>query len=364
MARREKLPKNVSAFVDRHGKRRYRFRQSGKPTRYFNAHPSSPEGREELEQFRTGAPVKGSRYAHGTVAWLASRFLASPAFSAGKGADRQREARRILESFAVAVGKDRVADFRFDHIEAILAKTAKPTVDAKGRKRGGPHAALKLRGELNPLFTYAVKLGLVQTNPVALATAPSAPKGGFHSWTEDEIAQYRAYWPLGTKARLALEIFLWTAQRRGDGTTFGRKHLKAGKITFTAAKTGAVVEMPAAPQLLEAIEAMPVTGTETFLVSRYGRPYSKGGFGKKMREWCDDAGLPHCTAHGLRKAAARRAAEAGATNQSLKALGGWTTDTQVGVYTAAADRHRLAGQALAPVIEFDLANRSDGLAKK
>jgi integrase len=156
-----------------------------------------------------------------------------------------------------------------------------------------------------------------------------------------------------------LEIFLWTAQRRGDAAKFGRKHLVDGHIEVTPGKTrnssGATLNLTAAPQLLEAIAAMAVTGTDTFLVNDYGKSFTVAGLGMRMREWCNAAGLPHCTAHGLRKAAARRAAEAGASNQELKAVGGWTTDKQVSVYTAAVEQKRMAEQAMAPVIAFDRA---------
>ncbi len=236
-------------------------------------------------------------------------------------------------------------------------RAAEPRTSAKGRKMGGPHAAINLRDRLKPMFDYAVRLQLIAVNPVAQAQAPKAPKGGFHPWTEAEIAQYRAHHPIGSKARLALEIFLWTAQRRGDASTFGRKHLADGKIAYTQAKTGKTLWLPAAPQLLEAIAATPVTGTGVFLVTDYGKPYSRDGLGNKMRQWCDEAGLPHCTAHGLRKAAARRVAEAGGTNAQIKAVGGWSNDKEVTTYTASADQARLAESAMAPVIEFDLATR-------
>jgi len=227
---------------------------------------------------------------------------------------------------------------------------------------GGPHAANNLRGELRPFFNYAFKLlGIEKPNPVDQAAPLKAPKGGYHTWTEAEISQYRAFHPLGTTPRLALEIFLWTAQRRGDASEFGRKHIVGGQILVTPSKTkdssGAVVQLPMAPQLAEAIAAMTVTGTDTFLVTAYGKPYTKAGLGMRMRDWCNAAGLPHCSAHGLRKATARRAAESGSSNSELKAVGGWTTDSQVAVYTAAASRARLAEQAMEPVIAADLANR-------
>jgi integrase len=64
-----------------------------------------------------------------------------------------------------------------------------------------------------------------------------------------------------------------------------------------------------------------------------------------LRFRCDDAGLPHCSAHGLRKAGATIAAENGATDRQLMALYDWTSEKQANVYTAAANRKRLAGQA-------------------
>lgn len=362
MARKEKLPRYVSSFVDRHGKRHYRWRHAGRSA-YFKAHPNSPEGQAELAAFAANTKAEPApRYAHGTVGWVAARYYTSAAFLGGKSEATARTARLILEKFVAEVQHDLITNFRFDHIEALLLRAATKRTDAKGRTIGGPSAAANLRGELKPFFDYAIKLlGLQRPNPVDQAESIAVPKGGFHTWTEEEIAQYRAHHPLGTKPRLALEIFLWTALRRGDASTFGRKHLKDGMIEVTPAKTkdstGQTIWLPAAPQLMEAIEAMPVTGTETFLVTDYGKPFTRAGLGQRMRKWCDDAGLPHCSAHGLRKAITRRAAEAGASNQELKAVGGWTTDRQVATYTAAVEQKRMAEQAIAPVIAFDLANR-------
>lgn len=355
MAKKERLPRNVSSFLDRHGKRRYRFRKTGCETVYFDRPPLE----REVAPLRAGQVVS-DRYPQGSVAWLAHRYYTSPGFVSGKGHARLTEARRILDKFVDEFARDRVADFRFDHIEAILMKAAVPGVSAKGRKTGGPHAAKNLHTELVPFFRYAIKLGLIAVNPASLAEVPKPPKGGFHSWTEEEIAKYRAHWPLGTKARLALEIALWIVGRKGDVSTFGPRHIIGDRVVFTAAKTGKEAFLPLAPQLRAAIDAMAVVGTETYLVTDYGRPFSKAGLGNKMREWCDAAGLPGCSMHGLRKATARRAAELGAGNQELKAVGQWASDAQVAVYVRDVEQARLADAALAPVIEADLANRENG----
>lgn len=76
------------------------------------------------------------------------------------------------------------------------------------------------------------------------------------------------------------------------------------------------------------------------------KPFSAAGFGNWFRECCDDAGLPQCSAHGLRKAAARRLAEAGCTNQQIKAITGHQTEAEVARYTRAAEQKVMAKQAM------------------
>ena len=64
-----------------------------------------------------------------------------------------------------------------------------------------------------------------------------------------------------------------------------------------------------------------------------------------MRAWCDQAGLPKCTSHGLRKAIARRLAEAGATPHEIAAVTGHKDLKEVTLYTEAADRPMMADNA-------------------
>ena len=84
----------------------------------------------------------------------------------------------------------------------------------------------------------------------------------------------------------------------------------------------------------------------TYLVSQFGKPYTPESFGKQVRRWCNDAGLPQCSAHGLRKAGATIAAENGATEYQLMAIFGWATPKQAARYTLKANRKRLAGNAM------------------
>lgn len=58
------------------------------------------------------------------------------------------------------------------------------------------------------------------------------------------------------------------------------------------------------------------------------------------------ARIPNKSAHGLRKAAATRAADNGATAHELMAIFGWLDIKEAEIYTRAADRKRLAARAM------------------
>lgn len=364
MKRKRRHP-NVSSFTDRHGKLRWRWRKTGFATHYFRNPPDTAGFREELAACEAGAPIRAGegRCVPRSVADLVARYYGSTNFNRG-GLDDQRRRRLLIESFRTAFANDLVANFRWDHIEAILAERAKKTV-RDGRTVGGPFAAQSLRKQLRRLFAYAKRLDWIAENPVDDAERVHAPKtSGFYSWSEEDIAKFQARHPLGTRARLALEIMLWTGQRRGDARLFGPGQLKNGQIIYRQGKTGTELWLPAAPQLVEAIDAMQRIGFKTFLVTEYGKPFSRAGFGNKMREWCDEAGLPQCTAHGLRKAMARRLAESGESQQSIKSVGGWKADAEVTTYTAAADQKLQAAGAIGRLSNADLANRAEQLANR
>lgn len=346
-----KIPRYVTPYKDRHGKTRYRYRRDG-VDRHLPGNPGDAVFKEALQAARNAEPVRIERHAYGSIDWLLTEYYKSNKFNRA-GDVRQKVARGILEAFRKEYGKDLAANFRWDHIESILRAKAQKRVEGK-RTVGGIEAARALHKQLKRLFAHAVKLGLMPANPAEQADTIRARKGeGRHSWTEKEIAQYCARHPLGTKARLAMEIMLWTGQRREDCARFGPQHIKGGKVDWVAAKGAKPMKLPVAPQLTAAIQAMPSVGIKTFLVTSFGKPFSIAGFGNKMREWCDEAGLPQCSAHGLRKAFARRAAELGATQAMLKAIGGWEQDAEVSTYTKKADQARLADMALGAVIDWD-----------
>jgi integrase len=106
------------------------------------------------------------------------------------------------------------------------------------------------------------------------------------------------------------------------------------------------------PTLRAILDATP-TKHLTFLVTELGRPFSAKGFGNWFRNRCDEAGLPHCTFHGLRKAGATRLADAGCSEHEIAAWGGWKSLSEVQRYTKAASQKRLASAGLAKIMRTD-----------
>ncbi|WP_369026397.1 tyrosine-type recombinase/integrase [Qipengyuania sp. RANM35] len=342
------LPKWTSEYRDRHGKPRYRFRRKGF-AQYLFKHPPGTEGfRQEYEACKRGlaAPAiepGAGRAAPGSFDDLIGRYYRSPDFL--NPSDRTREVYRgVIERWRVKYGSAKVRDLEARHVEDMMAEMLPYRT-----------AANMLRKRLSALMQFAIRQDMAQTNPV-IATRPYEVKGGgFHTWTELEIEQYEACHPLGSKARLALALMLWTGQRGGDARVMGPQHIKHKRLVITQEKTGVTVSLPILPPLAEAIMAAP-GGALVFLLSEHGKPYSRKGFGNKIRQWCDEAGLPECTAHGLRKAAARRFAEAGCSNQQIKSWTGHTTDSEVARYTAAANQETLS-DAAAEKLMANLRNR-------
>jgi integrase/recombinase XerD len=106
------------------------------------------------------------------------------------------------------------------------------------------------------------------------------------------------------------------------------------------------VDIPLHQDLAAIIAATP-SGHMTFLTTEYGKPFSPNGFGNKFRKWCDQAGLPPCSAHGLRKATATRLAEGGASAHEIMAITGHKSLEEVERYTREARKKTLADSGMA-----------------
>jgi integrase len=153
----------------------------------------------------------------------------------------------------------------------------------------------------------------------------------------------------------ALALLLYTAQRRSDVVGIGRQHIRDGVMHLRQKKTGAALAIPVHQELARIIAATP--SDNLTLLTSFGKTFTAAGFGNWFREQCNAAGLPrHCAAHGLRKAACRRLAEAGCSANLIAAISGHATLTEVARYTKAADQERMARAAMATITGTESGN--------
>ena len=326
-------PKYVQAFIDRNGKPRFYFRRPGFKSVPLPGLPWSPQFMEVYESALSGQPLQigASKTKPGTVSAAIVGYYYDQSFLA-LAPSTQRPLRGILERFRAEHGDKRIALLQRQHIIALL----------RSKKRfAARHWLMAIRA----LMKYAVEIGLREDNPAAGVKLPNLKTDGYHSWTEAEIAQFQAYHELGTRARLALTLLLYTGQRRGDVIRMGRQHIRDGIMHVRQQKTGIELAIPIHGTLASTIAEAPADHL-TFLTTRAGKPFSSAGFGNYFRDRCNEAGLSHCSAHGLRKAAARRLAEARCTTHEIAAITGHASLSEVQRYTKAADQKRLALSAM------------------
>lgn len=346
------LPPYASSYTDRHGRTRVRFRKTGLPTHYPKAAPGTEDFWEDYLAWKESKPERSERATPGTFDDLITRFYSSVAWRNIPKESTKATYRGELERFRAKYGKRRVATMTARNVNRLMERMADT-----------PAAANNLLKRLRTLFDYAILLGMRRDNPAKAVRSIKARGDGFHEWMEAEIDQFKEHHKLGTKARLALEIFLCTAQRRSDAATMGEAKDKPGYVKVRQLKTDAFLTIRMHRDLKAAVEACP-SGKPTFLVSERGTPYTKESLGNWFKKQCVAAGLPHCSAHGLRKAASRRMAELGLANQLIKSITGHTTDSEISRYTKNADQARRAEKAMTEIEGFgapDLAHLSESV---
>jgi integrase len=325
----------VHEYRDRHDKLRRYFRKPGFRRIALPGIPGSDEFMTAYQLALAGQPARieigAGRTKPGTVNAAIVGYYTSLAFrSLAPGTQKMRRA--ILERFREAHGEKRIALLPYEFIARTLGKKS-------------PFAARNWLKTLRGLLQFAVSEGFRADDPSQGVKLPRVKSDGVHTWTEVEIAQFETRHPNGTRARVALALLLYTAQRRGDVVRMGRQHVRAGAITVRQQKTGATLEIPIHPELRKALDAVSSEHL-TYLVTEHGKPFTAAGFGNWFRDRCNEADLSkECSAHGLRKAACRRLAEAGCTAHQIAAISGHASLREVERYTRAADQARLARQA-------------------
>jgi integrase len=326
----------------RHGKTWWSVRLNRQSPRVrLRAEFGTPEF--EMEYFaavRGEKPAKeaATRASSGTLEWLWLRYTQSSAWTQGLKPATRRQRENIMKHVLEKAGKAPLEEIDKSSI-----------VDGREHRKETPSQANNYLAALNGLFSWAVEADFLKTNPCEGVKTIKRPRSrGFPEWSVEDETAFIKKWPIGTRQYLAYMVHACTGLRRGDAVRLGRQHFKKdGKIHIQAEKNGAILHIPIHPQLVEAIKACPPSGL-TILETTRGKPWVKESYGNSFHEWANSAGV-NKNSHGIRKLAATRVADAGASELEMMALFGWNDPSMARVYTRAANQKRLAEQAAAKV---------------
>src|SRR5262249_22557894 len=190
------------------------------------------------------------------------KYYASATF---KRLDRSTQAwrRRTLDSIAQKHAHKPVGLMEARHVRQL-----------RDERSDKPSEANKRIKALQALFGWAMENDLVQQNPTLGVRKLKYASMGFHTWTADEIDQFKVRHSVGSRARLALALMLYTTGRREDAVRLGPQHIRDGRVRFRQAKNEqrhpVDIDIPAHPDLLATIAATP-SGHLTFLVTAQGK---------------------------------------------------------------------------------------------
>jgi hypothetical protein len=274
----------VQAFLDRHGKPRWYFRRRGHKRIPLPGTPGTPDFMAAYEQAISGAPqmveVGSGRTKPGTVGDLVAKYFGSAAFLGIPSEATRTTYRGIIEGFRREHGSKRVAQLRTEDVEHLFTN-----------KKATPAAANNWLRMVRMLMKFAISKKMITTDPTVGIKTLQYASDGHPTWSEEDIAAFNARHPIGTKARLAMTLMLYTGCRRADAVLLGRANIRGGFLTYTQQKNRirkpVTLTIPVHPELRRVIDATPMVGVKTFLVTDYGKPFSEAGFGNWMRQRCE-----------------------------------------------------------------------------
>lgn len=340
---------NASSYLDRHRKRRWRYRKGKKTVSlpgspgeevfriaYAAALAGKPIPKAAVTRLPTATAPRSMRAAwriliSDTIEWqqldpetqlaqtrIAERFLTSP----------------VIDGQALTFGEMPIAELKRKHIKAILA-----------RKSDTPHAAAHLLRLIRKLTGVALEQEWIEYDPTYRLKYRPKYKG-WKAWPADIRAKYEERWPIGTTPRLVYSIALYYGHRRSDICFLKWTEIEADAGTVTQSKTGKALWIPTMAELGLALAAAPRSG-ETVLLTQYGRPFSPKALGMRLQDWTKAAGIPPgYTLHGLRKTLGKMLAEAGCTTKQIMAILGHDDIKHAELYTEEAEQRQLAADGM------------------
>lgn len=323
-------PPTLHRQTTRHGQTVWYVRIGHGPRTRIKGAYGTPEFEAAYRAASNGdAPQPPGKASKGTLGWLWVLYRQTTVWANLSTATRkQRE--RIMHQ-VLATGGD------------IPLSMITPKAIQQGIERRKAFAARHFVDTMRGMFKWAVDADHVPSDPTAGKSIVKPKTKGFPEWTEEELDQYAARWPIGTRERVMWGVFCFTGLRRGDAARLGRQHIRNGVVTIDTEKTGTRVTVPVLPELAEILAAGPL-GELSIIATKRGQPMRKEVLGTLFKKACVAAGIHGKSAHGIRKAAATRAANNGATVATLEAIFGWEGGQMAALYTKTADRRRLAAE--------------------
>jgi enterobacteria phage integrase len=340
--------KHVNCWLDQHGKERCSLRLPGVKSITLPGKPGSPEfmaAYNAAVEAYVPPQADQPKIVPGTMHDLAFRYYGTARYR-GKALSTRTVERQTIDRFNLSHGSKRASTIQTRHIDAII-----------GTMADRPAAAMVLLKRLRALFKLAIKLGWRSDDPTRYADRLKL--GTHHTWTEDEIDLFHDRWPRRTTQRMAFDLLLYTGQRSGDVRSMTWADIRGGRVIVAAQqKTGEPVSVKIHPALAETLATHPRKGV-MIVLTQYGRPFTQAGFGGWMADAIKAAELPdRCVPHGLRKAAARRLAEAGCTTHEIASITGHKSLKEVERYTQAANRAGMADAGMDKVIGMKVEHRA------
>ncbi len=331
---------NLRIYVRRHG-RKIRLRETPGTKAFMTEYHAALAG-------QLPPPTRRREPDDGTLQHLIDSYMKSATWRALARLTRATRGGVLQRTAAEPVGDGTAGALPFAMMER------RHVVMLRDRIADRPSAANNRVKALRQLFTWAQENDLATTNPARHVRKLKTPGNGFKPWTLDDIQTFARHHAGNPRAMLALHLLVWTGVRRSDLAQLGRQHIRLldGRphLVYVQHKGRdrhpRKVEHLITPGLQQAIDRWADPQHLTFLTTSYGKPFTIGGMGNRMRAWCDRAGLFDVSSHGVRKGIGDATAELGATEYQIMALLGHASPTQSEVYTRNANRRRMGAAAI------------------
>jgi integrase len=364
----------VSAFVDRHGKQRWRYRTKGRGGKQTNL-PGNP-GEPKFEAAYADA-VNGVKPAVAVVKRMPGASLPKSFGHAARELETtsrwkqldpatQKKNIRLLELFLESrIVEQDPTTWRNAPIPATKRAYLKEYLE---QFESTPSKRKHMLVAIRKLITVAFDKEWIENDPTTRLDEPLQYRG-WKAWTPEAMAKFEARWPIGSGARTCYGLALWLGNRRGDVAALRWSDLVKHRVIidgqrqdiegfdFTQLKNrnktgGKHVFIPLTPMLREILEPLD-RSTETVLINAYGVPFSPKSLTGMMAHWNTLAGnLPGYTLHGLRKTLGGMLAEGEATTRQLMDVLGHDDIEHAELYSRSAEQVRLAHAGMQKVTKL------------